>query len=249
MTTQSLDIWVSGGSHDSPFYKFYTDIDGNNELPDLILSANQQYTFRRLNQSSSHPFYIKAQSPKEFPSQLLRFSGDGNINNGITGDEAFTVEVLHPGLNEFNIKYYCTSHLSMQGLMIVKSDIPSPVPSTIDETVELFIGRLYTAAFGRVPDEAGLQYWVNVVNDPLVSYKDVSQNFVNSTEFSAIASPNSSSDVFATALYQNVLGRAPDSSGLGYWTNQLNSGLQDRADILIGFAESPENVALYETLA
>ena len=110
------------------------------------------------------------------------------------------------------------------------------------------IGRLYTAAFGRVPDEGGLQYWVNVVNNPLVSYKDISQNFVNSPEFSAMASPNSSSDVFATALYQNVLGRAPDSSGLGYWTNQLNSGLQDRADILIGFAESPENVALYETL-
>ena len=110
------------------------------------------------------------------------------------------------------------------------------------------IGRLYTAAFGRVPDEGGLQYWINVVNDPLVNYKDVSQNFVDSPEFSLIASPNSSSDVFATALYQNVLGRAPDSSGLGYWTNQLNSGLQDRADILIGFAESPENVALYETL-
>ena len=81
-----------------------------------------------------------------------------------------------------------------------------------------------------------------------MSYKDVSQNFVDSTEFSAIASPNSSSDVFATALYQNVLGREPDSSGLGYWTNQLNSGLQDRADVLMGFANSPENVALYETL-
>ena len=117
-------------------------------------------------------------------------------------------------------------------------------------TVELgnSIGRLYTAAFGRVPDEGGLQYWVNEVNDPLVSYKDVSQNFVNSPEFSAIASPTSSSEVFATALYQNVLGRAPDSSGLGYWTNQLNSGLQDRADVLMGFADSPENVALYATL-
>ncbi len=53
---------------------------------------------------------------------------------------------------------------------------------------------------------------------------------------------------FATALYQNVLGRAPDSSGLDYWTNQLNSGLQDRADVLMGFANSPENVALNETL-
>ena len=110
------------------------------------------------------------------------------------------------------------------------------------------IGRLYTAAFGRVPDEGGLQYWIDVVNDPLVKYKDVSQNFVDSAEFSLVASPNSSSDSFTTALYQNVLGRVPDAPGLSYWTNQLNSGLQDRADVLIGFANSPENVVLYETL-
>ena len=118
-------------------------------------------------------------------------------------------------------------------------------------TVELgnSIGRLYTAAFGRVPDEGGLQYWINVVSDPLVNYKDVSQNFVDSPEFSTIALPNASSDVFATALYQNVLGRAPDAPGLSWWTNQLNSGLQDRADVLMGFADSPENVALYEKLA
>ena len=110
------------------------------------------------------------------------------------------------------------------------------------------IGRLYTAAFGRVPDEGGLHYWISVVNDPLVKYKDISQNFVDSAEFSSIASPNSSSDVFTTALYQNVLGRAPDAPGLSYWTNQLNSGLQDRADVLMGFANSPENVVLYEML-
>ena len=118
-------------------------------------------------------------------------------------------------------------------------------PNTDPKTV----GRLYTAAFGRKPDEAGLQFWINVMNDPLVSYKDVSQDFVNSPEFSTIASPESSSNVFTSALYQNVLGRAPDASGLEYWTKQLDSGLQDRADVLMGFANSPENIALYEMFA
>ena len=87
------------------------------------------------------------------------------------------------------------------------------------------------------------------MSDPLISYKDVSQNFVDSPEFSAIAAPEASSDVFTSALYQNVLGRAPDASGLVYWTSQLDSGAQDRADVLMGFANSPENIALYETLA
>ena len=82
-----------------------------------------------------------------------------------------------------------------------------------------------------------------------VSYKDISRSFVDSPEFSAIASSESSSDFFTTALYQNVLGREPDASGLGYWTSQLESGLQDRADVLMGFANSPENIVLYDLLA
>ena len=126
-----------------------------------------------------------------------------------------------------------------------ESDITQTNPLTVADS----IGRLYTAAFGRKPDDAGLQYWINVVSDPLVSYKDVSQNFVDSPEFSAIAAPEASSEVFTSALYQNVLGREPDPSGLGYWTSKLDTGAQDRADVLMGFANSPENIALYETLA
>lgn len=111
------------------------------------------------------------------------------------------------------------------------------------------IGRLYTAAFGRGPDEEGLRFWINVVNDPLISYKDVSKSFVDSPEFSTIALPNSNNYIFTTALYQNILGREPDSAGWTYWTEQLDTGFQDRADVLISFANSAENVALYETLA
>ena len=111
------------------------------------------------------------------------------------------------------------------------------------------IDRLYTAAFGRMPDDNGRQFWVEVVSDPLVSLKDVSKRFIDSPEFMSIAPPDSSNEVFTEALFQNVLGREPDSSGLGFWMNQLNSGMQDRADVLIGFADSPENVALHETLA
>ena len=55
-------------------------------------------------------------------------------------------------------------------------------------------------------------------------------------------------DVFTSALYLNVLERAPDAEGLTYWTSQLDTGLQDRADVLMGFANSPENITLYETL-
>ena len=48
-----------------------------------------------------------------------------------------------------------------------------------------------------------------------------------------------------TTLYQNVLGRAPDTSGLNYWLGQLTSGAETRYEALLGFAESAENKALF----
>ena len=116
------------------------------------------------------------------------------------------------------------------------------------DQIGMSIGRLYTAAFGRVPDESGYSYWRNLVNDPLTNYRDIAESFVNSAEFQTIAAPDASSDIFTTALYMNVLGRTPDSGGLSFWTSQLNDGLQSRTDVLIGFANSAENVALFETL-
>jgi hypothetical protein len=44
-------------------------------------------------------------------------------------------------------------------------------------------------------------------------------------------------------LYQNALGRASDPGGKAAWVNQLNNGA-DRADLLIGFSESPEHRGL-----
>lgn len=42
-------------------------------------------------------------------------------------------------------------------------------------------------------------------------------------------------------MFENVLDRAPDPSGLGFWLNDLNAGKIGRAEVLYGFAESLEN--------
>ena len=46
-------------------------------------------------------------------------------------------------------------------------------------------------------------------------------------------------------LYNNVLGRDADASGLNYWLGQLDSGAETRYEVLLGFAESAENKALF----
>jgi Ca2+-binding RTX toxin-like protein len=101
--------------------------------------------------------------------------------------------------------------------------------------------RLYQAAFNRTPDIGGLGYQMNALDQGL-NIAQVAQNFINSPEFSATYGALNDTQ-FVTQLYANVLHRAPDDGGLAYHTGNLASGANTRANVLVGFSESPENQA------
>ncbi|WP_421907590.1 DUF4214 domain-containing protein [Mameliella sp.] len=44
---------------------------------------------------------------------------------------------------------------------------------------------------------------------------------------------------FVRVMYQNTLDRGADAGGLAHWVGQLGAGAS-RADVLLGFSESPE---------
>jgi hypothetical protein len=99
--------------------------------------------------------------------------------------------------------------------------------------------RLYKAALDRTPDAEGLGYWIHSL-DQGANLKTIANGFVNSPEFMSKFYGDGSAETFVTALYGNVLDRAPEQSGYNYWVNSLKQGTS-RADVLIGFSESPEN--------
>ena len=99
--------------------------------------------------------------------------------------------------------------------------------------------RLYRAAFGRTPDQAGHQFWIKALDDGY-TLAQVAGWFIDSAEFKSLYGDNPPNAAFATALYTNVLGRAPDPTGLAWWIDRLNEGIS-RADVLVGFSESDEN--------
>jgi len=103
--------------------------------------------------------------------------------------------------------------------------------------------RLYQAAFDRTPDTPGLSHNVNLFDNGL-TLKQLSDAFLASAEFIALYGADSSNTVLLTAFYANVLNRAPDTAGFNGWNDLLTSGTLDRADVLIGFSESLENIAL-----
>ncbi|MDC2993854.1 hypothetical protein OAZ88_01020, partial [bacterium] len=131
MTVENIDLWISAVGFESPYYRFYTDSDGHQELTDLIFDTSKSYTFYRLNEESSHPFFISDIGYKQTSSDAILITGDGNPSNGIKDDQSFKVEFTQLVGDIKQLLYYCSSHQPMQGHIAVSgnSTLP-PTPST-----------------------------------------------------------------------------------------------------------------------
>ena len=101
--------------------------------------------------------------------------------------------------------------------------------------------RLYQAAFDRTPDTVGLASNVGLVDDGMNLY-DMANAFAQSAEFLSTYG-TTTNEQYVNTLYNNVLGRDADPAGLAGWLDTLESG-HDRGFVLVGFSESPENIAL-----
>jgi len=101
--------------------------------------------------------------------------------------------------------------------------------------------RLYRAAFDRVPDKAGIGYWIGQMDNGL-SLQDVARGFLHSAEFNTLYGSAPSDSVFVNKLYQNILHRAPDQGGVDYWLGILGGGAE-RVNVLVAFSEGSENQA------
>lgn len=110
-------------------------------------------------------------------------------------------------------------------------------PGTTSRLAE--VTRLYRAYFGRLPGASGLLYWTGRMHEGLTSV-EVGRLFGGTPEFRATYGTASNAAV-VDAAYRNTLGRAPDPSGLAYWTARLDQGLA-RWKMIHGFARSPEFV-------
>ena len=105
--------------------------------------------------------------------------------------------------------------------------------------------RLYNAAFRRFPDSSGLNYWIDQFSSGANDIRTVSSSFLVSEEFKLRYGENVSDNQYVKTLYINVLNRELDQSGYDYWVGNLSNGIEKRHEVLLGFAESAENKALF----
>jgi hypothetical protein len=127
------------------------------------------------------------------------------------------------------------------------------------------VARLYLAALDRTPDVHGLAGWETIftnnipaaakaggVYQALAMTNDgsgisIAGGFLQSAEYQAKYG-NLDDSHFVTRLYLNVLNRTPDPTEVNAWLNVMHNGDANgihytQEMVLVGFAESPENIA------
>ncbi len=144
-------------------------------------------------------------------------------------------------------------HLMLAVLLLVAcgaSTTPSPGPTqtkllatTVASDYSTIVQQLYVSYFGRPADSGGFANFKSRMADLQAptdiqaltgAYKtnsalrELIDSFGSSDESKALYSGDTAA--FVTAIYINVLGRAPDDAGKAFWAGDINSGALTRAN-------------------
>ena len=108
--------------------------------------------------------------------------------------------------------------------------------STLTDADMLAFCELYVAYFNRAPDSTGLLFWGSALAEGM-SMNEIARQFFDQPETQALYGGSASSGDFVTAVYSNILGRAPDASGFSYWTDILDSGAVERSEFILAMID------------
>ncbi|MEL6480621.1 MAG: DUF4214 domain-containing protein [Pseudomonadota bacterium] len=119
------------------------------------------------------------------------------------------------------------------------------LPGGVDQEGATTVAVLYEAALDRDGDVdfGGLNFWIDRSEEGL-SDRDMAQRFLDSGEFESKFGPveDISNEAFIDLLYDNVLGREGDEGGLEFWNAAIAREGADRAQLMLNFATSEENL-------
>ena len=107
---------------------------------------------------------------------------------------------------------------------------------------------LYNASFKRLSHPDGLRYWISNFIFGKDDEKAVASSFVASAEFKERYGEDVSNKSYVNTLYIDVLGRDYDQTGYDYWLSNLNNGVENKYELLLGFSESLENKGLFSEM-
>ncbi|MCQ2533843.1 MAG: DUF4214 domain-containing protein [Clostridia bacterium] len=137
--------------------------------------------------------------------------------------------VLSGFANSDEFQNLCTSY------GVTKGEFSLTEATDIRPELNSFVALAYSGVLGRLPDQAGLSYWVNQVASGTTA-SEMLTGFFYSDE---VANKNLTNEEFVTLCYRAFLLREPDEAGLQAWASLFDQGLSKRY-IMSRIAESQE---------
>ncbi|MFZ4626474.1 MAG: DUF4214 domain-containing protein [Rhodoferax sp.] len=201
------------------------------------------------NLTANNPASPKDADHDQFPDALEAANG---LKVGIKDNDVFTSsklfamqlyrDILYREGETAGIQYWQnqidTGHLNRSQVAVLFLDSPEFQAGTGA------IARLYFGALSRLPDAAGMTYWMDQQHSG-TSISQIASSFAASPEFTAMYGAMSNS-AFVESQYQNVLGRSATAQEQTQWSTQLTAGTS-RGAVLLGLTESAEYKAASDT--
>ncbi|MBB1126136.1 DUF4214 domain-containing protein [Thiospirillum jenense] len=94
------------------------------------------------------------------------------------------------------------------------------------------VAELYVATLGYAPDNEGLQYWIDELQNGNWTQATVAQSFFDNPTVQAMY-PSNDNSALIDALYLNIFNRFADTEGHAYWLTELDSGNIQRNQMVI----------------
>jgi len=168
-------------------------------------------------------------------STSLTVGGDTCLDQGYTGNAAFVCQVFVDLLGRFPSSAEDASWVAAMAAGTSRTQVGLGIADSQEYRSNL-VNNYYMAFLGRPADAGGFAYWIGLLNGGATD-GSVLAGILGSAEF--YADSGSTPAGFITALYHDLLNRAPDGPGLAFWENQLSIGAT-RAAVAGGILGSTE---------
>ncbi len=138
-----------------------------------------------------------------------------------------SITISQPGTNDTiaNIQNVVFSDTTIQSSWLTEAAALPPANFAS-------LTEMYLAYFNRAPDSLGLDYWASRLSEGM-SLPQIAASFSVQSETVTQYPANLSTQSFVTDVYQNVLGRTPDTAGFNYWIGQLQNGAVSQSTFIL----------------
>jgi hypothetical protein len=174
-------------------------------------------------------------------NQTVELTLDGTVVGRITPGAAFSRAIVSCGTVNAGVHT-----LSVNGKTASDCALFTDVQLLTAASYTNVVQQLYLAYYGRPADPAGLDYWSDVflgmgaaidAQALTESYGSAGPRFLvdsfGTSQESLDLYGSGNFGTFISAVYQNVLGRAPDAAGAAYWVDALQRNLMTQAQAAV----------------